>query len=333
MAGEWPLVGRDAELQLLRALVVEGQSSGVIVVGPPGVGKTRLAVECLKMAEQAGLAVARVMATRATGSLPFGALAPLLPADDHGPGDDTGDPVALFRSSAAALLERAAGRRLFLLVDDAHMLDDASATVIYQLAGTKAASLFATLRTGEPAPEPIVGLWKDGLVERVDLPGLDRPAVEALLERTLVGAVDPASVAQLFGRCQGNVLFLRELVLGALADETLRNDGGIWRLVGPLLPSQRLAELVDIRMGRLADAERRLLETVAFGEPLGPSELEALGDATMVEELVRKGLLISRRDRRRLEVRLAHPLYGDVLRSRIPALRLPKIARSLAEAL
>src|SRR5207249_10655478 len=37
-------------------------------------------------------------------------------------------------------------------------------------------------------------------------------------------------------------------------------------------------------------------------------------------------------DGHRVEVRLAHPLYGDVLRARMPAMRLPEIARSLAEA-
>jgi ATP/maltotriose-dependent transcriptional regulator MalT len=71
---------------------------------------------------------------------------------------------------------------------------------------------------------------------------------------------------------------------------------------------------------------------MSFGEPLGPAELRALAPPAVVESLERKGLLVSRRDGRRVEVRLGHPIYGDVLRSRVSALRLPEIARSLAEA-
>src|SRR5439155_1406345 len=138
--------------------------------------------------------------------------------------------------------------------------------------------------------------------------------------------------AHLAVRCQGNVLFLRELVLGALHDGSLCDDGGIWRLVSPLLPSERLIELVEARLGRLDGAERRLLELVSFGEPLGPAELRAVADPEVVEALEWKGLLVSRRDGHRAEVRLGHPLYGDVLRSRVSALRVPEIARSLAEA-
>ncbi|HKN92090.1 MAG TPA: LuxR C-terminal-related transcriptional regulator, partial [Acidimicrobiia bacterium] len=238
----------------------------------------------------------------------------------------------LLRRSAAALLERAEGRRLALVVDDAHLLDDASATLIHQLAGSDSAFVLATLRTGEVAPEPVTSLWKDGVVERLELVGLDARAVAQLLESVLRGPVDRATVAHLAVRCQGNVLFLRELVLGALHDGSLCDDGGIWRLVAPLCPSERLVELVEARLGRLDGAERRLLELVSFGEPLGPAELRAVADPGVAEALEWKGLLVSRRDAHRVEVRLGHPLYGDVLRSRVSALRVPEIARSLAEA-
>jgi DNA-binding CsgD family transcriptional regulator len=146
------------------------------------------------------------------------------------------------------------------------------------------------------------------------------------------GSVDRATVAHLAVRCQGNVLFLREIVLGALHDGSLCDDGGIWRLVAPLCPSERLVELVEARLGRLDMPERRLLEVVAFGEPLGPAELRAVADPAVVEALEWKGLLVSRRDGQRVEVRIGHPLYGDVLRSRVSALRVPEIVRSLAEA-
>ncbi len=66
---------------------------------------------------------------------------------------------------------QAEGRRVVLGVDDAHLLDDASAAVLFDLVVTGAAFVVATLRTGEPAPEPVTALWKDGVAERA-LPAL-----------------------------------------------------------------------------------------------------------------------------------------------------------------
>lgn len=328
---DWPLVGRAAELHRLHDLVTSDRA-GVMIAGPAGVGKSRLALETLRLAEAAGMATARVTATRAAASLPFGALAPLLPAAHHGETGGVDDRADLLRRSAAALIERAEGRRLALLVDDAHLLDDASATLIQQLAGANSAFVLATLRTGEVAPEPVTALWKDSVIDRLELVGLDARAIAQLLETVLRGSVDRATVAHLAVRCQGNVLFLRELVLGALHDGSLCDDGGLWRLVAPVFPSERLVELVEARLGRLDASERRLLEVVSFGEPLGPAELQAVADPDVVEALEWKGLLVSRRNGHRAEVRLSHPLYGDVLRSRVSALRVPEIARSLAEA-
>jgi DNA-binding CsgD family transcriptional regulator len=275
------------------------------------------------------VATARVTATRSASGLPFGALAPLLPAaqSEAGAVDDKAD---LLRRSAAALVERAAGRRLVLFIDDAHLLDDASATLVHQLVATGASAVVATLRSGEAAPDAIVAVWKDGLAERVELEGLDSGAIAELLASALSGPVDPASAARLADRCQGNVLFLRELVLGALRKGALRDEGGIWRLIGPLAPSERLVELVEARLGSLTAEERGLLELLSFAEPLGAAELDALADAAVAEGLERKGLLRSGRDGRRVEVRLAHPIYGDVLRARLPVITSRVMAGSLA---
>ena len=332
MGTEWPLAGRNVELARLEGLLAEASSRGVVLAGGAGVGKTRLAAELAAGAARAGFVVARVTGTRAASALPLGALAALLPAvDDDWEGVTVDDRGELLRRSAAALARQSDGRRLLFLVDDAHLLDGASAMLTHQLAATGAAFVLATVRTGEIVPDPVVALWKDGLVERIEVGGLGQEPIGDLLTSVLGGPVDRATVVELADRCQGNVLYLRELVLGARSDGTLRDDGGIWRLAGPLLPSERLIELVEARLANLDSAERDLLELVSFDEPLGSAELAALSDWRVADALERKALLVSTLNRRRLEVRLAHPLYGDVLRARIPAVRMQSIARSLAD--
>src|SRR2546430_1774162 len=140
------------------------------------------------------------------------------------------------------------------------------------------------------APEPVTALWKDGIVERLDLVGLDARAIGQLLEAVLRGSVDRATTAHLAVRCQGNVLFLRELVLGALHDGSLCDDGGIWRLVAPLSPSERLIELVEARPGRLGPPGPRLPQLGSVGEPPGPAGGRGLAPPAVAGARRREGL-------------------------------------------
>lgn len=328
---QWPLVGRETELSLLEGLLTGGRSRGAVLVGAAGMGKTRLAQECLEVAHRLGMATARVTAMRAAAEIPFGALAPLLPSI---PLEESGGVSAradLLRRIAASVIGEAHPRRLCVLVDNAHLLDDASATLVHQLAAAGGAFVLATVRSPDPTPDPVLALWKDGLAERIELAGLTTAAISELLEQVLDGPVDPATTARLARRCQGNVMFLRELVVGAIRDGSLSNHGGLWHQVGNVVPSGRLVDLVEARLASLEPAERTMLELVSFGEPLGRAELTALGDPAVAEALEREGLLVSGMTGRRLEIRLAHPLYGDVVRARTPALRVAQLSRALAE--
>jgi DNA-binding CsgD family transcriptional regulator len=330
---EWPLAGRVGELRQLQRLQASGEHHGVVIAGPPGVGKTRLARESLTLAERSGAATAWITATRSAAGLPFGAIAPLLPPPSQGTESDTESRTELLRRAVAFLADTARGRPLTLAVDDAHLLDDASATLLYQLAMSRTAFTLLTIRTGEVVPDPITALWKDGLAVRLELPGLPADAVGEVLSSVLGGQVDPATVAHLSVHSEGNALFLREMVLGALDDGTLVDDGGIWRHTRPLSPSVRLVELVEARLGSLTVPERELLEILCYGEPLGAAELSAVSSPEVAEGLERRGLLVSVVDGRRLSLRPGHPLYADVIRGRTPAIRMRMIARSLADSL
>jgi DNA-binding NarL/FixJ family response regulator len=340
---DWPFVGRVVELEMFSRLIADPASSGVVLAGPAGVGKTRMAAECLTVAGgDSGCFVARVAGQQASSELPFGALTHLLPT--VGPGhavlrriDHTQEAMrqdlsGLLRQLASAVTTMAGGRRLVLLVDDAHLLDRLSATLVYQLALNDSAFILATLRAGEIAPDPVVALWKDGLLVRHELPGLPVEATEQLVSAALKGQVDPETTLSLASHCHGNVLYLRELVKGAVRDGTLRYELGMWRLVRELQPSIRLVELVEATLCGLVTEERELLELVSLGEPLEQNELQVLGDIKVAERLERSGLLKVQVNNGRLQVRLGHPVYGDVLRAGLPKLRVATMSRALAES-
>ncbi|MDQ1397639.1 MAG: hypothetical protein QOG64_2898, partial [Acidimicrobiaceae bacterium] len=246
MIDPWPLVGRDPELAYVLERLGGPVAAGVVIAGESGVGKTRLAAEVRQRLEHAGIASVRVAATRAAASIPFGALAPLLPRVVDRP-DDLLD---LFTGAATALAELAAplpgprGRpgagppRLGLFVDDAHLLDDASAALVLQVAAQPWCRLVATIRSGEPAPDAIVALWKDGLADRLELSALSPADSETLIDALLTsvhGASRPvaaATVERLLERSGGNALYLRELVVGVVVAGALELDLGLWRLGG-----------------------------------------------------------------------------------------------------
>src|SRR5580704_4560833 len=327
----WPFVGRNNELsQLLDALVAQ---RGAVITGPAGVGKTTLAMTCLHQAGQRGMSLARTTATLASQGLPFGALVSILPPDAGGDGLSREDHPELLRRYGRAVIEAAGGRPLVVFVDDAHLLDNGSATLVHQLALTGAITVLATVRSGETVPDPVLSLWKDGPAERIEVGCLDDATTEELLLAVLGGPLDGASLRHLLHRCRGNPLFLRELVTGALESEALVDDGGLWHLQGGFQPSARLVELVAMRLGHLSESERAVLELLALGEPLEPTQLSELSHPAAVETLERRGLIASRTDGRRVQVRLAHPVYGEVVRVGITARREQDIARSLAEVI
>ena len=326
MLNPWPLVGRNRELELVRGLLAGGDRSAVLLSGLAGVGKTRLAAECLGVAESVGLATARVQAGQAASRLPFGAFAPLLP----GTTAPAREPADTLRAARQAMVALGRGRRLVLLVDDAHLLDEASATLVHQLVTTRTAFVIATVRSREPAPDPIVALWKDELAERVEVRSLTADIVETLLTGVLGGPVSGATLHQLVDRSAGNALYLRELVLAGVESGALADGDGVWRLSGSPVVSTRLVELIEARLADVHDPERVIMDALAFGQRLGVVCLQTVAKAETLERMEARGLIVTAYDGRRLEASLAHPLYGEVIRARIPALRSQLLRQSLA---
>jgi DNA-binding CsgD family transcriptional regulator len=325
-ATAWPLIGREAELERIAGARRQDGCPGVVVRAPAGLGKSRLAREASAAAAAEGLPAIWIQATRSASTIPLGAFADLIPDDVR-----SDDPLELLRRSGDALRERARDRRVVLGVDDAQLLDPVSAALVLHLATTSTAFVLATVRTGEQVPDAIQSLWKDAGARRLELTRLSDDTVAALVESGLGGPVEQGALEWVITSSQGNALYVRELVLGALEAGTLRRDGELWRLAGRPPVSATLRDLVTGRMASLPASELAPVELLALVEPLRIDELTAL--AGLEASLQAEALGLIAIDAAADEARLAHPLYGEVLRAELPALRGQRLRRQLAEAL
>jgi DNA-binding CsgD family transcriptional regulator len=319
----WPFTGRAAELRLVGEALASGETGGVVIAGPAGVGKTRLTTAAAELAAVRGCAVEWVRASGSARSIPLGAFAPILPATPLPEG------VELLARARHALAERAGGRRLVLCVDDGQLLDDASAALVHQLVAAGEAFAVVSLRRGDPPPDALRALWKDDLCRRLDLAELLREDVERLLAAALGAPLDGRSVTALWDLTRGNALFLRELVRHGVDHGLLTEDGGVWRWRGQVRAGTRLADFMDVRIDD-AGPGAQVLELVAVADPLELGLLEP-DERAALEEVERGELVRRRADGRRRFVDVAHPLHGEAVRARLPPTRVEAIRARLAD--
>jgi DNA-binding CsgD family transcriptional regulator len=318
----WPFTGRDDELQT--AVDAVRRRGCLVIAGAPGVGKSRLARELLTRVGASGAGHGFVAATASSRDIPLAALAGWTGTDA-----DVEPDVSAVQRAIRTL--GAAGPGWVLGVDDAHLLDEVSATVLQHLAAERAILMVLTVRSGQSAPDAITALWKDGPAERLDLPPLAETATKALLRAALDGPVDVATEHRFFEITQGNVLWLRHLVDGERRVGRLVCTDGVWRWAGPAGLPPALGELVAEQIGVLTEAQGRVMELLAFGEPLGLDQLNRLAERDAVEQVAQRGLAAVGRDGARWEVRVAHPLYAEAVRARVSSPRARRLRGELSE--
>ncbi|HKO94418.1 MAG TPA: AAA family ATPase, partial [Polyangiaceae bacterium] len=252
-----PFVGRERERALLESFLAgAGQGATVLLVlGEPGIGKTRLLEELGRLAAARG---GRSLAGRAFEAelvRPYGAFIDALraafpererepfssPASDRGRLYD-----AVVESLASAARERAP---LVLVLDDLQWFDEASAELLHYLARALRGSpvlLAASARKGEladnlSAQRLVRALGRERLVTSVELGPLDEAELKAL-----VGALHPrVDWQRVLAEAAGNPLFALEAARAL--------EAGSQDLVGSL------GRLIAERLERLEEAERGLL--------------------------------------------------------------------------
>ncbi len=325
MAGERALLlGRDAACQEIMSALGADPPGNVVIVGPAGAGRTRLAREALVLAQRKGRSTRWAAGTKAAAGVPLGALAHLLPAIDTG-----ADTLALLQQATRAIVGDGAVTPRVLGVDDVHLLDPLSVTLLHQLAAGGAVSLVLTVRTGNAVQDPAAALWKDGLATRVELQPLQREDAELLIGRCVDGQVQTRTVERLWRLSAGNPLYLHELVEDGLRSGRLRRYEDLWSWVGEMVPSQRLSEIVLAHLGDLDADEWRAMQVLGTAGTCSVEQLVELSSPDAVTALERRGTIEDDADGSG-EVRVAHPLYTEVIRSLVPEAARQRTRRRLA---
>lgn len=368
------LVGRSDEMALLESeysRAADGQFRCVLLVGEPGVGKTRLAAELLtRHAGDATWLQARAhpMAT----TVPFGLWAEALDPHLQVLCDD--EVVALcggFLDDLAGLFHRVAAVRgsipggevprprllgglacmvaglahvapVVVMLDDVHWADASSWDVLRHLARQLRGAPLLILITARPVElaahelgaQVLLGLEQDGALTRLDVDALGTAGLAALAEQITGAPAGGRLVDWLAERSQGNPLFAIGL-LRALAEEGAD-------LAAPALRRlpESLAQRVTARVRAADPAQQGMLELLAvaggslpFGDVVAMSGTEAVEARRLLIELVATRGVIETERGRTLAYELAHPLIREAIYAQIGLTRRRQLHRQAGSTL
>jgi ATP/maltotriose-dependent transcriptional regulator MalT len=342
------LVGRAAELSSLDRALAEldqGRPAAILLVGEPGIGKTRLLAELAARADVQGHVVLSGSASELERDLPFSVFVDALDEFVRGLDPDrfavleddvrtelahvfpslttlaSDRQVALqherYRSHRAvrSLLEQLASTQpLVLVVDDLHWADSASIELLGALLRRPPSEpvLLALAMRPRQVPERLSAALERAsradLLTRIELGALS--AEEA---RELLGdAVDRVDAGVLYEESGGNPFYLEQLArsLDRAPGAPAVHDETSLVAIG--VPSTVVAALAE-ELALLSDTERLVLQGGAVaGDPFEPELAAAAAGLTeaavmeAIDELLRVGLLRITDVPRRFRFR--HPL-------------------------
>jgi DNA-binding SARP family transcriptional activator len=218
----WPLVGRETHLDALSTLLAAAESGTpgfAAVIGEPGSGKSRLALEiCLQARDRGAL----VLVGRCSQDEDAPPLWPwttalgedLVPAPRAGVDHDAAR-FEVAESIRRRLRELAAGSTVVLVLEDLHWADPLSLRVLRHLcsqADSGRLLVVCTWRSGAtegPLAEAAEALARRHAL-RLDLEGLSAEDAAEVLRAVAPDQVDDAAVRAARARTDGNPFFLIE---------------------------------------------------------------------------------------------------------------------------
>lgn len=347
--------GRQIELSLLSARLrpdTDDNSAVVAVRGPAGIGKSSLCKQVVAIADDEGWRTVTVAASVSEGpyAVLSAAIEQLVSADPdllesvgshtpavlaeltsmiHAPAPLE---VPLSRHQVIGAMRRlltaaSAGRGIVVIVDDAHVADEASLDALMHLGAVASAPILTllayraesasdTLRSG------VARLARAGSATEIDLDPLDRDEVVALAAAVGVPERDTI-ITEIVDLAQGNPFFVLELARNAAAGAPLRIGASRRDAIAVRFVDLDEGTAAMLRRLALAGNDLDLLSVVAL---TGSLESEAF---TMLDKALASGVLIVIDGR----YRFGHDLVRQAMIDEIPPHHRVAIHRDAARRL
>lgn len=345
------MIGRARELALLSKALVDaggGATCWLVLTGPPGIGKTRLAEEAAVRVSAAQGRVVWVSCPDERGTPPWWPMRQLiraLGADADAvlevPADADPDTARFLVYERIHTLLQDSGRAeapLVVVIDDAQWADPTSASCLAYIAGAlreHPVAIIMTVRDGDHSAEltRLLGTVARGDRNRhIDVPALSRSEVTALANDIAEDPQDEltdAEAAILADRTGGNPFFVSEY---ARLPREERSAGDIPSAIKSVL-DRRLAGLdaAVLQVLRAAAVVGDTLEGSAFGLLAETTRLDMETLADYLDEAADARILVSAHDGAGYE--FAHGLLREHLLSSLPALRRQRLHAKVAEVL
>ncbi|MGO9877407.1 MAG: AAA family ATPase [Acidimicrobiia bacterium] len=351
-ATQQTFVARERELEVLAAVVDGKQAERVaLVVGEPGIGKSRLVAEVAARAHAHGADVCVSVATDAQ-TVPYAlvtdALTPLgveLPRPQRSfsttldPAETGAARQEVFKGYSAAIRVHAHRRSVVLVLDDLHWADAGSIDLLERLIeDVSDLRVVVTARQPEidrsPAGPFVAGLHTRGMLVRFALRGLDAAAVAQIMRDD-----SPSFAATVCTATAGNPLYVHE-IRRHIAASGLGAEHGDEMLLEMFGLPDGLAELIDANLARFGGPARQVLDGAAvIGDTFEVALVErccdlSSGDALeSLRTLHRAGVLAEISRRPRAVSRFAHPLVREVLLGGLTPQRRQMLHQRVAEAI
>ncbi|MDG4664354.1 BTAD domain-containing putative transcriptional regulator [Mycobacterium sp. 236(2023)] len=340
-----PLVGRRRELARaadVLARVTAGAARWLVLSGPPGIGKTRLAEEIAGLVTAGGGDTVWVNCPDERGTPPWWPMRHLvraLGADADSvlevpPHADPDTARFLVYERVQRLLE-SSPRLLAVVVDDVQWSDTASASCLAYIAGSlrdHPVLVIVTVRDGEHAPEvarllSTVARGEDN--RHIEVPALSSADVATLANEVAEEAVTAAEAAELADRTGGNPFFVSEYARLPRAERA-----------GNEIP-HAVRSVLDRRLAALDPAVVQVLRAAAvIGDEIDAGAVPVLAQATRLDLDTLADYLDEAADERIVVTahagggyEFAHGLLREQLLASMPALRRQRIHAKVAEVL
>ncbi|YCH18609.1 LuxR C-terminal-related transcriptional regulator [Arthrobacter sp. D1-29] len=285
----------------------------------PGIGKSALS-EAITERLAAEMIVVQIHGSSSLAGVPFGVLAPYTAELTA---EDSVSPVAVLRSVWTYFEKLKAGKDtpLLLVVDDAHHLDDSTASIVADMISASWASVVASGRPRPGLPQPLAQLWYDGLAERVDLRPLNREQIEEVLTHVFDGTIPAGTVDAIWSASGGNPRILDALLHDTAEREVLAKRNGIWMLLGPLpADGPRLTAVVTKDLLRRSPEEQEALKLIALAEPVARKAIEDISGAEVVRALLDQQMIVEGTGHP-AELRMWNTLFGQAVRKNVSVSR------------